>query len=435
MRVVSLPAREIPVEGEYDVIVVGGGPAGVGAAIAAARNGAQTLLMERFGALGGMATTGLLQGWLYLTVSGGGERTVAGILQELIDRGQAGGWCRDSGSVAVFNAEALKRELDILAAEAGVDVLFHAFAADAVSEDGRVAGVVAATKQGPWAFLGRVTIDCTGDGDIAAWAGADYEMGRPLDGLCQPVTLMAFVAGLDMERVADYRRQDPRMKNMLARAVQAGDMDPFETVMHGIQPDPLLPGYAYLNDTAIRRVDATNPRDMTRAEVEGRKQAHQLVQVFRKYLPGGEDAVLVATAATVGVRESRRIMGDYVLDVHDVLNCRKFADGIARNAFMIDVHDPEGGGNWNSRFLPRGGWHHIPYRCLLPRGLENILVAGRCVSATHEALASIRVMAQCIAMGQAAGTAAALACAAGVSPRQVDVAELQDTLRAQGAIV
>ena len=140
-------------------------------------------------------------------------------------------------------------------------------------------------------------------------------------------------------------------------------------------------------------------------------------------------------AATVGVRETRRIVGDYVLDVRDVLGCRRFPDGIARNAFMIDVHDPEKGDNWNPRRLPRGGWHHIPYRCLLPRGIENMLVAGRCVSATHEALASIRVMAQCMAMGQAAGTAAAMAAAEGSTPREIDVGRLQERLCSQGAIV
>jgi hypothetical protein len=382
-----------------------------------------------------MSTNGLLQGWLYLTVSGGSEPTVDGILGELIARGEEGGWCHASGGNAVFNVEALKREMDTMAAEAGVDVLFHSFVSDALVETGVVMGVVVATKQGPWAFRGRVVIDCTGDGDVAVWAGAQYQMGRPLDGLCQPVTMMFMAGNLDLPRIREYQGQDYRMMNLLKKAVEAGDMEPFETVMHGLAADPVLPGVAYVNDSAIRRVDATDPRDMTRAEIEGRRQAAQLINVFRKYLPGAENATLLATAATVGVRESRRIMGDYVLDVHDVLNCRRFEDGIARNAFMVDVHDPEKGDNWNPRFLPKGGWHHIPYRCLLPKGLENLLVAGRCVSATHEALASIRVMAQCIAMGQAAGTAAAMATQEGVTPRQVDVAALRQRLCAQGAII
>ncbi|MBC7289403.1 MAG: FAD-dependent oxidoreductase, partial [Armatimonadetes bacterium] len=366
---------------------------------------------------------------------GGTERTVAGILQELIDKGVSGGWCRDEVSHAVFNVERLKTALDELVADAGVEVLFHTFAADALKRDNIVEGIVAATKEGLWAFRAGVVVDCTGDGDVAVFAGADYQIGRPLDGLCQPATTMVLVGGLDMERIYQYMRQDPRMRRLLAAAIEAGEMEPFETVMHGFVADPALPGYAYVNDTAIRRVRCTDPRDMTRAEIEGRRQAWQLVEVLRKHLPGAEAAQLIATAATVGVRETRRIIGDYMLDVHDVLNCRQFEDGIARNAFIIDVHDPEKGDNWNIRHLPKGGWHHIPYRCLLPRGLENILVAGRCVSATHEALASIRVMAQCMAMGQAAGTAAALAATTRITPRQLDVGRLRRTLESQGAIV
>ncbi|MBC7287461.1 MAG: FAD-dependent oxidoreductase, partial [Armatimonadetes bacterium] len=406
------------------------------AALAAARSGARTLLVEKFGALGGLATTGLMTIFSIKTAAGTDEPIVAGILQELVERGVEGGWAKDHKSVAVFHAEGLKRDLDALMRAASVDLLFHSFAADVVTDGARVDAVVVATKQGPWAFRGRVFVDCTGDGDIAAWAGAPFELGRPLDGLTQPVSLMFMMCDVDMERINEYRRSgDWELRKLVADAVAAGEMEPFESKLMGFLQDPAIPHVMYVNFTAVRGVDATNPRDMTRAEIEGRRQAKQLADVFRKRLPGCENAKLVLTAATVGVRESRRIIGDYVLDVHDVLGCRRFEDGIARNSFFVDIHHPEHGGLWNPRYLPRGGWHHIPYRCLLPRGLDNVLTAGRCVSATHEALGSIRVMAQCCAMGQAAGTAAAMAAAADGRPRNVDVRALQQRLREQGAII
>lgn len=434
---IQLPARDVPVMGEYDVIVAGGGPAGVGAGLAAARQGARTLLVERMGALGGLVTTGLMVWMSIMRAWRSSEPIVGGLPREIADRGVREGWARDCGGSIVFDPEGLKLALDAMATEAGLDVLFHSFVADAIVEDGTVRGVVVATKQGPWAFTSSVTVDCTGDGDVAAYAGAAYEFGRPLDGLTQPVTLMFLMCDVDMAAVEEYRRNepDPQLRKMCARAIEAGDMYPFETKLMGFWEDPNMKGHVYANFTAIRRVDSTNPRDMTRAEIEGRKQARILVDVFRKYLPGAEHAQLVATAATVGPRESRRVLGEYVLDVHDVLGCRRFPDAIARNSFFIDVHHPEHGGLWNPRYLPDGGWHHIPYRCLVPRDVSGLLVAGRCVSATHEALGSIRVVAQCMAMGQAAGTAAAMAASSGIGPADVDVARLQDELRAQGAII
>ncbi len=437
METISLPTKLLPIMGDYDVVVVGAGPAGVGAALAAARNGARTLLIERFGALGGLATTGLMTVFSALTAYRSDEPIIGGIMREIIDRGVAEGWAEDHGYVAPIHPEGLKRALDQLMADAGVSVLLHAFAVEAITDGPRIDAVVVATKQGLWAIRGSVFVDCTGDGDVAARAGAPFEFGRPLDGLTQPVSLMFMMCDADLDRINQYRREsrDMQLRKLVADAVAAGEMEPFEDKLMGFMRDPTTPHIIYVNFTAIRRVDATDPRDMTRAEIEGRRQAAQLIEVFRKRLPGCENAKLVLTACTVGVRESRRILGDYVLDVHDVLGCRRFEDGIARCSFFVDIHHPEHGGLWNPRWLPPGGWYHIPLRCLLPRGLDNLLVAGRCISATHEALGSVRVMAPCCAMGQAAGTAAAMAVASGTSPRDIDVAVLKQRLTDQGAII
>ena len=437
MDKVTFPSSEISVRGDYDVIVVGGGPAGVGAAVAAARNGASTLLVERFGALGGLATTGLMTVYSGLTAFRSDEPIIAGVMREIIDRGAAGGWVEDLGYIATVHPEGLKRDLDAFVTESGADILFHAFAVDVITRGSQITALIVATKQGLWAFRARVFIDCTGDGDVAARAGAPFEFGRPLDGLTQPVSLMFMMCDVDLDRINRYRREaeDMELRKMVAAAVEAGEMDPFEDKLMGFMRDPAIPHIVYVNFSAIRRVDATDPRQMTRAEIEGRRQAAQLVEVFRKRLPGCENAKLVLSACTVGVRESRRILGHYVLDVHDVLGCRRFDDGIARNSFFVDIHHPEHGGLWNPRWLPPGGWHHIPYRCLVPRQIDNLLVAGRCISATHEALGSVRVMAPCCAMGQAAGTAAAMAVADNLPPGRVDVHALKHRLRDQRAII
>ncbi len=281
-------------------------------------------------------------------------------------------------------------------------------------EEGAVRGLVIESKSGRQALLAHQVSDCTGDADLAARAGVPFQKGREADGLMQPVTLMFRVENCDWRRLRRYLKTDPGCKRMCERAIAAGDMPPFQTQLMGFWYTKQRPRQIAVNFTNITRIDNTNAWDQTHATIEGRKQAETLVRVFRKYLPGGEGIYMVETAQALGVRETRRIGGEYTLTVEDVLSCRTFEDGIARGSFLVDIHHPTETGLFEPRYLPEGGYYDIPYRCLVPREIDNLLVAGRCISVTHEALGSTRVMFQCMALGEAAGIAAAI-CAAGAA--------------------
>ena len=434
-RTITEPAREVPVAAEVDVVVAGGGPAGVGAALSAARNGASTLIVEQFGCLGGMATSGLHHHLCTLTSAGGEDRIIGGLATEICDRlvAQGSGWYH--GPNFDYEIESMKLQLDTMMDEAGVRVLYHTFASEALVEEGAVRGIMIANKSGRQAILARQTVDCTADADLAASAGAPCEKGRAADGLVQPVTLMFRVGGCDTRPVQELQRADWKLRDIWRAAIAAGDMEPFQTELMGFwyvesRPDQI--GVNFTNQTSI---DPTSAWDMSRAEMVGRRQVQQTVNAMRQHLPGCEHAYLLDTAQIVGTRESRRIVGEYVLTLDDVLACRKFADGIAKGSFFVDIHAPTGTGLHEPRYLPQGGHYDIPYRCLVPQEIENLLVAGRCISVTHEALGSVRVMLQCLALGEAAGCAAAMCCEDGVTPREVDTERLRGKLQGQGGVV
>ncbi len=433
--------RRIRVARKVDVLVCGGGSAGAVAAIAAARQGAQTLVVESGFALGGTATSGLLARFGPFHDQ---EKFIVGgipweILQQLVKMGGARQPKPAPRSDGVhywlpYSAEVLKVLLDQLAADAGVEVLYDARVVEPILEDNRVAGALIATKTGLEAIRAKVTIDATGDADVAAAAGVPVRVGRAPDGLTQPVSLAYYVHGMQhAEAQAYYAQHRERIRQIRAEEIAAGNC-PLSGA--AISPDNYLHADAvHFNVDHVYRIDASDPWARSKAMVEARRQVWADVDFLRRHVPACGDAYIGATGSLLGVRETRRILGEYELTLDDVANTRDFDDGIARYHCYVDIHTiaPELGRGENYGVEPRPGTSYaIPYRTLLPKKVENLLVAGRCLSATHEALASVRMIPACMAMGQAAGTAAALCATGGVTPRDLDAGHLRNVLEGQG---
>ncbi len=417
-----------PVSLNAQVIVCGSGPAGLCAAVAAAQDGADTLLIERYGFLGGMATAGLVNPFMpYYT---GGKQIIEGLFQQILDRLDAvGGWSHrqdDWTRSDAFDPEIMKLVAQDMLQEAGVRLRLHTMLVDAVADNGHVARILLASKSGWEAAEASLFIDATGDGDLAARAGAEYEQGRPEDGLSQPMTLMFRMTGVDEARMPSREE----INALYDEAKAAGEIDnPRENVLWFYTTRP---GEIHFNTTRVIRRDGTNAADLTVAELEARRQVKQMVKFLTEKVPGFANAYLSATGTQIGVRESRRILGEYVMTAEDVLGAHKFADGIARGCYPLDIHNPAGTGTV-IKHLPKGESYDIPYRCLCPRGFDNLLVAGRPISATHEAHSSVRVMPIAAAVGEAAGTAAAMCVAQKQPVTAVDVEQLRERLQRRGA--
>jgi FAD dependent oxidoreductase len=453
----TLPPRRAILAAEPEVLVVGGGPAGIGAALGAAAAGAEVVLAERYAFLGGNATAALVMplmsfhtqraafekadgAKLFPTDHGPGEPVVAGVLAELLRRlvchGGAIPPSPETGYTVPFDPEMFKLIALELLDEAGVQFLFHAFASDVLADGGR-GGVVFETKSGPVVVRARVVVDCTGDGDVAARAGAPYEVGRKEDGLVQPMTLMFRMVQFERLAFEAYVRAHPDqwrgvhgLWDLIRQASAAGELDlPREDILFFGTPHQ---GEVSVNSTRVTRVLGTDVFDWTRAELESRAQMRQIARFLRRYVPGFGNAYVAQSGVHTGVRETRRIVGDYRLTAEDVLEARRFDDVVARGAYPVDIHNPKGSGTVLKR-LPPGAAYDIPLRCLLPSGLEGVLVAGRCLSGSHEAHSSYRVMPIVMATGQAAGVCAALAAKRDVAPRAVAAADVQAALLTQGA--
>lgn len=407
---------------KYQVVVAGGGPGGCAAAVAAARLGARVLVVERYGFLGGMATAGLVNPFMPYSIEG--RPIIAGIFGETLTRLKAANGLAENG--ATFDEEVLKVVLDDLLHEAGCEVLLHAWLADVRVREGTVTAVEVESKSGRLTLEADLFIDATGDGDLAARAGAPCEYGRSQDGLAQPMTLCFRVGGVDTDRMPD--RQE--LNRLYDEARARGEIDcPRENLLWF---PSVHPGFIHFNTTRVVRRRAIDAWELSQAEREGRRQMHQVVTFLQRSVPGFERAYLSHSAAQIGVRESRHVLGDYVLTGEDVLSARKFPDGICRGNYPLDIHNPAGTGTL-LQALPPGTSYEVPFRSLLPRGLANVLVASRCISATHEAHSSLRIIPIVMAIGEAAGTGAGLCSRGGMSPRQLDAEKLRAQLRRQGA--
>ncbi len=417
----------LPVAAEADVVVVGGGPGGLCAAVSAAEEGARVALVERYGFLGGMATAGLVNP--FMSYHAGEEQINAGLFQRLIERLQdLGGWTERPKARQAFDPRIMRFACDSMVAEAGVSLLLHCFLVDAVARDGEVLGGIIASKSGLQTVKGRIFIDGSGDGDLAARAGAAYEKGRPEDGHSQPMTLCFRMVGVDEEAMPSR----DEINALYDAAKAAGEIDnPRENVLWFYTPRK---GEIHFNTTRVVMHDATDALELTEAELIARRQVRQTVRFLQAKVAGFADAYVSEIAPQIGVRESRRIVGDYCLTEEDVLSARKFEDGIARGAYSIDIHNPAGTGTVIKR-VPPGDAYDIPYRCLCPVGFSNLLVAGRPISSDHAAHSSHRVMPIAACNGEAAGVAAALCLSEDCDIRGVDTARLRDMLKARGASI
>ncbi|SHI09082.1 FAD-dependent oxidoreductase [Bradyrhizobium erythrophlei] len=441
-KTIEEPARQVPLYGEYEVVVLGGGPAGIAAAVAAARAGRRTLLIERYGFLGGMGTAAGVTNFcgLHANVYGEMHRVVQGIASDLLGRiDRLGGLNAPHlilGKILAqaYDTAAYKIAADDLLLSHKVDILFHALGAGVVMhDDRRINALMVETKAGRQAVRADIFIDCSGDGDLAAWAGARYEVGDSNGSMLYP-SMMFRLNGIDPEKAGDAWRTIPA----LMEQAEAAGTHHFPRKAAIVRPQRSQIEWR-VNFTQLAREDGSainglEPDDLTRGEIEGRRQALNAFD-FLRTVPGFEKSYIVDLPPQLGIRETRRVVGGYMLSGDDVLGCAAFDDSIGVNGWPMESHVA---GDVIFKFPPipeSRGFNELPYRMLTPEGIDNLLVAGRCASMTHDGQSAARVSGACFVMGEAAGTAAALALGGNTNPRDIDVGKLQGQLRQQGAFL
>lgn len=444
---------------QVDVVVIGGGPSGVMAAIAAAREGAKTLLVEKNGYLGGALTAAGVGP--QMTYHAGEVQVVCGVPGEFASRmvtegfspGHVEDFCGYASSVTPFDAEGMKLVFENMALEAGVSLLYHTIYTGCEMSDGHITGVNLFSKNGFFKAYAHVFVDASADADLSVHAGVPAAFGRESDGLAQPMTMNLKVYNVDRERVIDYilyNQEDmlptvpfgnlriiPRTGvqgaySHIQTAKERGEISFERNQVLCFETNNL--GEFIINMTRVLKRSAIDPADLTAAEIEGRRQCQELIAFMRKYIPGFEDCKVAFSGPEIGIRESRKIDGVYKLTTEDLLANRMFEDAIAMGGYPIDIHSPEGG-EMDHTYLKPGSWYSIPYRCLITAQVDNLLVAGRCISATHEAAGAIRVTPIVMAIGQAAGTAAALAVKEGCTVGEVAPDTLREALEKAGAFL
>ena len=470
MQTIQEAPRDIPVVGEYDVIVAGGGPGGIPAAIAAARAGAKTLLIERYGFLGGMATAGLIGPILGTRASGSDEPIIGGIAEELCramaDLGMAAPYDQavTTGGIR-FEPEGFKLVCDELVLDAGIALRLHSLVADALTEDGRIRALILESKSDREAVLGKVFVDATGDADVVARSGAAFTLGREADGRVESMGSMFVVGGVHEDELATGDQAEAFKE----KAEQAVEEDRIRVYNRSLG-SRIREAQRAVNATRFAG-DCTNVDDLTRGEIQIRRDTWDFINFWREEAPGMGDCYVLQTPTNIGLRESRQMVGVDRVVGQDVVEARRRDDAVARCSYWIDIHCPMGrvksnthlcykacpndppcpfyeehydelpdadleGDNPRAALHPRDGlWFDIPYGALVSADLPNLLAAGRCISLDHQAMAAARVMGPCMAIGQAAGQAAAMAADADGDAQNVEVCELQERLRSNAAAV
>lgn len=389
----------------YELIVVGGGFAGIGAAISAAREGVKTLIIERNAHLGGTTSSSVINPFMKYFLQKKDEngqyfyeQLNCGIFGEIVERLKKCGALDDSNKFnVIFNIEYMKKIMEDMCEEAGVDLLYQTVVTSAEVQDGNIKKICAYNKNGMIDFSADYFIDASGDGNLSVQAGAKFQLGREEDNLCQPMTLCFWLSNVDTKQ---YTIDKPSINPLYKQYQESGKIK--NTRENVLVFKHIAPGVLHFNTTRIIGKNPTDAFDLTKAQIEARKQVFEMYDFLKANFKSFENSVLLLTAPEIGIRESRMIEGEYVYNLDDILNYTKFEDSIACGCYEVDIHNPSGTGT-KLIYLARDNYYTIPARCLIPKGLNNLLVAGRCISSTHEAQSAYRIMPIVCNIGEGAG--------------------------------